>query len=685
MEESATSPLNHRREPRVGLLYDERMCRHDTPNGEDHPECPQRIKAIWHELESAGVTQRCLVFGAEEVKDSYVAGVHTGKHVDLIRRVSSRQFNSRRKKIAANFNSIYLNDGSSESAFLAAGGVLRLTEKVATGEINSGVAIVRPPGHHAEHDQAMGFCLFNNVAVAANFLLNHRTDLGIKKILIVDWDVHHGNGTQKMFWNDSHVLFFSVHRFDYGGFYPAGDDGSHMMIGEGLGAGFNINVPWEHGLCGDADYHAVWDHILMPVADSYNPDIILLSGGFDAAMGDPLGGCCVTPEGYSIMLKKLMKFADGKIMMALEGGYNLKTLSKSVLACVNTLLGETSNFEKLDAKPFQSTWRVICKVRHELSPFWPVFSEQLPKELFVGKEKPLIYEDGSSETDSEVELIKDDSDGLEVDLGRSDRLPIDDLIDNVTSPLSKLNIGNENEATSLDSNAQSCLEPMVMADGMVSSAQLWRSHLSKVDIWYGCYGSNMWMPRFLCYIQGGQAEGMQNPCRGSKDKTPPKDILWKMVTHQLFFGRSYTKTWGEGGVAFLHPKTNDATKTHVCLYRITLEQFNDVLLQENLLEEDPGLPLFDLSAIDSVVQNKSATPLGVKEGWYINVLYLGNERGLPIITMTCMEKDAEEFKSGQLPLCRPSKAYESTLVKGLVEGKQLSEEEAVDYLRKATL
>ncbi|KAL4556782.1 hypothetical protein LXL04_034942 [Taraxacum kok-saghyz] len=120
-------------------------------------------------------------------------------------------------------------------------------------------------------------------------------------ILIVDWDVHHGNGTQKAFWNNCQVLFFSVHSF-----YPCGDDGSHMMVGEGEGEGYNINVPWENGGCGDADYIAVWDHILIPVAKEFKPDIILISAGFDSALGDPLGGCCITPNGYAIMLKKIL-------------------------------------------------------------------------------------------------------------------------------------------------------------------------------------------------------------------------------------------------------------------------------------------------------------------------------------------------------------------------------------------
>ncbi|KAL5732059.1 histone deacetylase [Ranunculus cassubicifolius] len=254
--------------PPVGLFYDERMCKHDTPDGEDHPEQPLRIKAIWRKLESQGIPQRCRVFGAKEADEKHIGLVHTQRHIDLMREVGSKAYDSKRKRIAAKLNSIYLNEGTSEAAYLAAGAVIEASEKVASGELRSVVAIVRPPGHHAEADEAMGFCIYNNLAIAASVLLNEKLELNIKKILIVDWDVHHGNGIQKM--------------FDFGTFYPSGDDGSYTMIGEGLGTGYNINVPWEHGRCGDADYLAVWEHILIPIARAFGPDITLISGGFDA-------------------------------------------------------------------------------------------------------------------------------------------------------------------------------------------------------------------------------------------------------------------------------------------------------------------------------------------------------------------------------------------------------------------
>ncbi|KAG2284322.1 hypothetical protein Bca52824_055542 [Brassica carinata] len=292
------------RKRKVGLLYDERMCKHDTPDGEDHPECPNRIKAIWAKLQLTGLAQRCAVLGGSKAEDKHLQLVHTKEHVNLVTRLSTKKKDSRRNKIASKLDSVYLNGGSSEAAYLAAGSVVEVAEKVAEGELDRGFAIVRPPGHHAE-------------AVAVSYLLNQRPDLGVKKILIVDWDVHHGNGTQKMFWKDPRVLVFSVHRHDDGSFYPTGDDGDYDKVGEG----FNINVPWEQGRrCGDEDYIAVWDHILIPVTKEFNPDLI-----FAFTVGDPRGGCFVTPYGYSVMLKKVCVYSllIGKIVMALEGGYNL--------------------------------------------------------------------------------------------------------------------------------------------------------------------------------------------------------------------------------------------------------------------------------------------------------------------------------------------------------------------------
>ncbi|XVF11800.1 hypothetical protein REPUB_Repub08aG0059000 [Reevesia pubescens] len=636
---------------RVGLIYDQRMCKHRTPDDDYHPENPNRISVIWNKLILAGIPQRCVLLNAKEAEDKYICNVHSKNHVNLIRNISSKQYASKRNGIASKLNSIYFNEGSSESAYLAAGSVIEVAEKVAKGELESAFAIVRPPGHHAEYNEAMGFCLFNNVAIAASFLLDERPELGINKILIVDWDVHHGNGTQKAFWKDPRVLFFSVHRHEFGSFYPANDDGFYTKVGEGPGAGYNINVPWENGQCGDADYLAAWDHILVPVAKEFNPDIIIISAGFDAAVGDPLGGCRVTPYGYSVMLKKLMDFAQGKIVLALEGGYNLDSIANSALACMEVLLEDKPISGFSEAYPFESTWRVIQAVRQKLSAFWPTLADELPTKLTNRKSPPNILlsssESDDEEDESSIILSKD----------------LVSAVEDVVEPLLKLKVEDNHD--------------------QVTTAT-WRSVLSKTDIWYATFGSNMWKSRFLCYIEGGQATGMTKPCSGSMDRNPPKESLWKTFPHRLFFGRNFTQTWGPGGVAFFHPQSNSQDKTYMCLYRITLEQFNDVLLQENVPDHDMNSPLFDLNVLNSIQNEGSFSVEAVKRGWYHNVVYLGKENDIPILTMTCPLSVIERFKSGEIPLRAPCKEYADTLVRGLVEGKQLSEEEAMTYILEAT-
>ncbi|KAK7330295.1 hypothetical protein VNO77_24485 [Canavalia gladiata] len=635
---------------RVGLLYDERMCNHHTPDDDYHPENPNRIRAIWNKLQTAGIPDRCVILDAKEVEDKHILLVHSKNHVKLIKNISSKEFNSRRHKIASKLNSIYFNEGSSESAYLAGGSAVEVVERVASRELHAAVAIVRPPGHHAEQNEAMGFCLFNNVAIAASYLLDERPELGVKKILIVDWDVHHGNGTQKMFWNDPRVLFFSVHRHEFGSFYPANDDGFYTMIGEGAGVGYNINVPWENGRCGDADYFAVWDHILLPVAKEFNPDIIIVSAGFDAAVGDPLGGCRITPFGYSVLLKKLMNFAEGRIVLILEGGYNLDSIAKSMHACLEVLLEDKPVIGSSEAYPFESTWRVIQAVRRELSPFWPTLASELPQKLISQMAPPPHTLLSSSDSDAED------------DKGARNSENLGELLEDVLKPLSMLKVDG---------------------DEQIDASRSWRSELSNAYIWYASYGSNMRKARLHCYIAGGQVEGMQKSCSGSMNKTLPKEILWKTFPCHIFFGRESSCSWGLGGVAFLNPEKNAQLKTYMCLYKISVEQFNDILFQENALSLNAGSPLLDMTTLNAISDKEFNSVEVAKGRWYGNVVYLGKEQDIPIITMTCSLLDIERFKSGKLPLHAPNEAYANTLIKGLVEGEQLSEVEASAYIEGA--
>jgi acetoin utilization deacetylase AcuC-like enzyme len=221
---------------------------------------------------------------------------------------------------------------SYETALYAAGGLLDTIDAVMDGRVNNGFAMVRPPGHHAESDRAMGFCLFNNVAIGARYLLEK---YGLERVLVVDWDVHHGNGTQRSFYDDNRVLFISTHQYPcYPGTGPAGETGS------GDGAGYTVNIPLPPG-CGDAEYAAAFDRIVCPVARAFKPQFVLVSAGFDAHRDDPFAGMYVTEAGYtrltSAVLEIAAESAGGRIAAVLEGGYNLEALASSVTAVVSTL------------------------------------------------------------------------------------------------------------------------------------------------------------------------------------------------------------------------------------------------------------------------------------------------------------------------------------------------------------
>ncbi|TCD63038.1 Histone deacetylase hda1 [Steccherinum ochraceum] len=233
--------------------------------------------------------------------------------------------------------SLYVHQKTPLSARLSCGGVIEATLAVARGQYRKTLAIVRPPGHHAEPDEHMGFCFFNNVSVATR-VVQQLTP--VKKVLILDWDVHHGNGTQRAFNDDPSVLYISIHRYDGGDFYPNGPFGSMQSCGEGAGEGFSVNIPWPEKGMGDADYIHAFQQIVMPIAVEFAPDLVIVSAGFDAADGDVLGECHVTPAGYAHMTHMLSSLAGGKMVVALEGGYNLDAISNSCLAVAKILVGE---------------------------------------------------------------------------------------------------------------------------------------------------------------------------------------------------------------------------------------------------------------------------------------------------------------------------------------------------------
>jgi acetoin utilization deacetylase AcuC-like enzyme len=220
-----------------------------------------------------------------------------------------------------------------EVALAAAGGVLAAVDAVMDGKVENAFCAVRPPGHHALKDKAMGFCFFNNVAIAARYVQKKHK---LSKVLIVDWDVHHGNGTQAAFYDDPTVLYFSVHQHP---FYPGSGTESEKGTGEGLN--YTINVPLPSG-SGDAEYRKAFEEKLLPAALAFKPDFVLVSAGFDAAEGDRLGGMKVTPEGYAelthVVREIARKSCHGRVVSLLEGGYDLDALAASVEAHIRVLM-----------------------------------------------------------------------------------------------------------------------------------------------------------------------------------------------------------------------------------------------------------------------------------------------------------------------------------------------------------
>ena len=338
--------------PPAGLLADGRFREHRAPY--PHPERPERLAAIEARIASEGLAERCRAVPARPATDEELSAVHTAALIAEVDDTANRPFSQLDPDT-------YANETSALAARLAAGGLVDLALGALAGLWDGALALVRPPGHHAEAAQAMGFCLFNKVAVAAAAA---RKAGGARRILIVDWDVHHGNGTQHAFWDDPDVLYFSTHQWP---FYPG--TGSIAETGGGNARGRTINVPWGPGR-GDADHLAAFDRVLLPAARRFEPDLVLVSAGFDAARGDLLGQQLVSPEGYAAMTARLAGIAGGRLVLALEGGYNLDAIAASAAACLRVLLGEEAPRSDF-GPPTAAALRVLDAVIEAQKPHWP--------------------------------------------------------------------------------------------------------------------------------------------------------------------------------------------------------------------------------------------------------------------------------------------------------------------------
>lgn len=352
---------------RTGYVYEEQCERHEDPETswkQVHPERPGRTKAIHARLKAQGLINRCERCPSRQAEEHELCKIHPYEHVKRVQYWSSEHNTTRDKPESSD---VYVNRSSALSAALSAGSVISITEKVARGELSNGVANVRPPGHHAEESCAMGFCFYNNVAIAAKIA---QEIYGIHKILIVDWDIHHGNATENQFLDDPNVMYVSLHRYEKGSFYPG--SGDPKVVGTGRGAGYNINIAWPHGGVGDIEYMAAFYHVIMPIATSFAPDLVLVSAGFDSADGDPLGGCSVSPAGFAHMTGMLKSLARGRMVLCLEGGYNLRSIAHSMEACVRVLLGDTPMPPLVEKAPSAHVMNAIFETFQFHQPYWSI-------------------------------------------------------------------------------------------------------------------------------------------------------------------------------------------------------------------------------------------------------------------------------------------------------------------------
>ncbi len=338
-------------------VYDDPVFReHDS--GPGHPERPERVDAVRRGLREAGLEERVSWPPTRPATDDELLRVHSDVHV--------RAVAATRGRIVAFDPDTQAGPRTYEAALHAAGCVVDATVRVLEGELDRAFCLSRPPGHHAERDHVMGFCYFNNVAVAAAEALAR----GVERVLVVDFDVHHGNGTQDIFQDDPRVLYVSSHAYPY---YPG--TGALEETGIARGRGFTVNLPMPYA-SGDAEYVRIYRAIVAPIARAYDPQLVLVSAGFDAYDGDPLAGMRVSADGYGalagICLEAASGAAGGRVVAALEGGYHLDGLASSAAAVTRVLLGEAPPAITGDAHPVVD--RLIAAFRETLAPAWPVLS-----------------------------------------------------------------------------------------------------------------------------------------------------------------------------------------------------------------------------------------------------------------------------------------------------------------------
>ncbi|KAI1724185.1 histone deacetylase domain-containing protein [Ditylenchus destructor] len=375
---------------KTGLAYDAAMSKHQCLCGENHNHVEHggRVQSIWSRLIEAGLVNMCERVAVRKAPLELLRLAHSPTYVTFFAVSPTACLKLDPSELPLKSfvqlpcggigvdSDTYFNDASTQLAIRVAVGLLvELSSSVVEGKLRNGFACIRPPGHHAEREQAMGFCFFNNVSITVRHLQQRFSGM-CNRIAIVDWDVHHGNGTQLCFESDPNVLYVSVHRHDNGNFFPG--TGAVTEVGTGEGKGFTVNIPFSGDIMGDAEYLAAWRVLVVPLLDSFKPDFIIVSAGFDAARGHPaaLGGYEVSPQLFGFLTRSLLSYAGGKVVLALEGGYDLPSICESAEECVKALCAEGGEIgrlspEELEKVPNQSAQETIQKVIAVHKKHWP--------------------------------------------------------------------------------------------------------------------------------------------------------------------------------------------------------------------------------------------------------------------------------------------------------------------------
>jgi acetoin utilization deacetylase AcuC-like enzyme len=320
----------------TGIIYDPIFLEHDTG---EHPERPKRLVAINEAISAEPGFSSLVALPPKPIELDLLARTHTWSYIEEVRRTSKNGGGWLDPDTV-------VSPRSFEAALYAAGGATLAAEAVLNGDVQNAFALLRPPGHHAVPNHAMGFCIFNNMVIAARYALDR---LGLKRVLIVDWDVHHGNGVQEMLYEEDRTLYFSVHQYPH---YPG--SGDYDEIGRGPGRGHIVNVPLPLGT-GDVGYLQAFTDVLVPMAERFAPEMILVSAGYDAHWADPLATMQVTVQGFVNLAKVIVDLAErlchGRFAVMLEGGYNLEALAASVVATIAVMTGTVEPRDPLGPSP----------------------------------------------------------------------------------------------------------------------------------------------------------------------------------------------------------------------------------------------------------------------------------------------------------------------------------------------